>query len=171
VAVGAGANCLPVDARFYVTAGTDCDAGSYQTTGTVDSSTPVCTAAVPDYAAPGGATDTVGVTDAGAGIGPDSITTSSIAILSPPGGSGQQPGTVMWDTLDNQGPFAGPTWWDATSPNYPAEADLPESLTYPSPTDTPFYVEAQKQSGDTTMDDTSWSFTATDWAGESTLCK
>jgi hypothetical protein len=76
----------------------------------------------------------------------------------------------MWDTLDNQGPFAGATWWDETSPNL-AEADLFESPTAPSNTDVPFSVEAQKQSGDTTINDTSWSFTATDWAGQSTLCK
>jgi hypothetical protein len=164
-AIGQATGCLQTDTRFFdVSSTSTCDVGAYQTSGTADTIKPVCGAPSVNYAAPGGATDTVNVSDAGAGLGPDSVTTFNLALNSN-ATTGTTPGTVFWDTLGvgttPDGPFTGPTWWDATSPSA-AEPDFPST--------SPFTVTAQKNAADTTVDDTQWSFLATDWAGQTTTC-
>jgi len=176
-AIGAGdpAFCPKVDQRFFpITSGT-CDAGSYQSTSEVDlnntagvaTTTPTCPTSVSINETANPATESVGVSDSGSGLGADAISYVANPVGADNGGATHFPtpseptptdnGTVSYNTI-------GTTWFAATNPNagIAAEGDFPSN--------SPFMVTATKPAGDTTVNDTHWSFDATNNLGITTYC-
>jgi hypothetical protein len=145
--------CPTADQRFFLYtqgSGGTCDVGSYQTTGAQDTSTtgPACAVASTNEssnpAVP--STQTVNVTEAGGiGIGADSVnnTTTNNGMVSTPA--------------------VGTSWFNAVN------SGLSVDQAYPSVG--PYGVTATKPAGDLTVGDTKWSFFATDWLGNTTLCQ
>jgi hypothetical protein len=81
----------------------------------------------------------------GIGLGTDSVNNATTTN-----------GSVSW-------PVVGSTWFNETSPSLAAALDFPSNGNYP--------VTATKPVGDLTVNDTQWSFYASDWLGNTTLCK
>jgi hypothetical protein len=160
-AIGAGnfSWCARSDARFFnlPVGATSCDIGEVQTTATMvaDTTGPVCTIfsknestnpSVPS-------TEQVNAVDSGAGgVGADAIGNTTIVLKSNPSTTN---GTVAYPTVPG-------TLFDATSPT---------SNILDQPSGSPFPVTASKPAGDLTVNDTQWSFTATDWLSNQTLCQ
>ena len=94
----------------------------------------------------------VSATDAGvAGQGADTVGNTTIVLK----GTTTTNGTVSFPTVPG-------TLFDETSPT----ANILDS-----PSGSAFPVLAQKPASDTTAGDTFWSFTATDWFNNQTLCQ
>lgn len=144
--------CPTNDQRFFLYtkgSGGTCDPGSYQESGVQDTSTsgPACTvSSVNESTNPSVAsTEVVDAQEAsGIGMGADSV--QSYATNN---------GTVMWPTV-------GSSWFNATSPSLTVAEDYPSTAAYP--------VTAAKPVGDLTVNDTMWSFYASDWLGNTTYC-
>jgi hypothetical protein len=140
---GLAAYCPPSDGRFFLYtqgSGGTCDVGDYQTTGTEDTGTT-------------GPTCTVGTTTESSNVNVPS--TMTVNVTDPAGGVGIGPDVVTTTTTNNGTvmlPTVSGSWFDTEL------------------TDGPYTVTAQKPAGDLTVGDTSWSFYASDWLGNSTYC-
>ena len=144
--------CPTADQRFFLYtqgSGGTCDVGSYQTTGVQDTSTtgPTCTIASvnesTDPTVP--SMETVNAAEAsGIGIGADGVNYTIT-----------NNGTVSY-------PVSGSSWFNATSPSLTIDPAYPSTSAYP--------VTAAKPVGDLTVNDTKWSFYASDWLGNTTYC-
>lgn len=150
-------SCPIEDIRFWKTPSTSsCDPGSAQRGATAVTGEPAnystttpsisCTVKTTTEAPP--ANQVVAVTDPTAWLGPDTILNATTTN-----------GTISW-------PVSGSTLFDLTSP---AGANPQQWFT--APTAGEYDVTAFKPSGDATVGDTSWSFTAMDWLGNTKLCK
>jgi hypothetical protein len=148
--------CAVSDQRFFLKTPGSCDIGAYQSTGTRDAETtgPTCKVTALSEASP--ASEQVTITDGMSGIGPDAITNATISSTFSGGA-----GTVAWPVITG-------TLFDETSPGSSPALDFPNNAT--TGTGAGFVVTATKQAADTTVNDTHWSFDATNWLGLTTLC-
>jgi hypothetical protein len=157
--------CPSVDGRFYPDTSLSkspakCDVGNYQSDegandlkASTDTAGPTCqVASVNQSSNP--QTETVNATDSGVGLGADAIT-----FLAPTGSTDPSPtdnGTVTY-------PVVGSSWFAMTSPTgQTGETDFPST--------SPLAVTATKPTGDAALNDTHWSFDATDWLGNTNYC-
>jgi hypothetical protein len=104
-------------------------------------------------------TETVNVADSGTGQGPDAI-----GYFTPAGfTSGGTPDPIPTNNGTVSYPTVGSTWFALTNPTGQAgTTDFPSNSALP--------VTATKPVGDAAVNDTKWSFDATDWLGNTTYC-
>ena len=147
--------CEHSDQRFFTATSSSCIIGSYQPNYTLQSDTAGPTCHV-DFVH-NSPTDSpqsmqVSATDAGvAGQGADTVGNTTIVLKN----TTTTNGTVSFPTVPG-------TLFDETAPG---------TNILDSPSATAFPVLAQKPASDTTANDTFWSFTATDWVNNQTLCQ
>jgi hypothetical protein len=155
---GNALTCAVSDQRFFLKTPGSCDIGAYQSTGAHNTETtgPTCRVTALSETSP--ASEQVTITDGMSGIGPDAITNATISSTFSGGA-----GTVAWPVITG-------TLFDQTSPGGASAAlqDFPNNAT--TGTGAGFVVTATKLAADTTVNDTHWSFDATNWLGETTLC-
>jgi hypothetical protein len=166
-AIGAAdaADCPNYDQRFYPRTASTCDVGAFQSTGTTNegglgvapaqTTGPSCAVTSKNQTVLP-QTETVSATDTGIGLGPDAI-----AYFTPSGSTYPIPtnnGTVSYGTV-------GSTWFAKTmaSPPVAQEGDFASN--------SPLAVTATKPATDAALNDTQWSFDATNWLGITTYCK
>jgi hypothetical protein len=159
---GNALTCAVSDQRFFLKTPGSCDIGAYQSTGAHDTETtgPMCKVTALSETSP--ASEQVTITDGMSGIGPDAVsfTTTGAGITSTFSGGA---GTIAW-------PVIAGTLFDQTSPggSSPALQDFPNNAT--TGMGAGFVVTATKLAADTTVNDTKWSFDATNWLGLTTFC-
>jgi hypothetical protein len=159
--------CAVSDQRFDLKTPGSCTIGAYQTTGVPDPETtgPTCKVTALNEASP--ASEQVTITDAMSGIGPDAITNATISSTFTGGA-----GTVAWPGVPVAPATAPPgtsTLFDETSPGQSPALDYPNNTLLPA-SGAGFVVTATKLAADTTVNDTHWTFDATNWLGQTTLC-
>lgn len=146
-------NCPAEDQRFFAASSTSsCNPGSYQSgtqsTEAQGANAPIsCTVKSTTEISPGGtgsSTDVVAVTDPTSFLGPDTVLNATT-----------NNGTIAW-------PVVSGTLFDAVSPLVTAWPD--------QSTPSEYDVTASKTAGDATAHDTTWSFTAMDWLGNTHAC-
>jgi hypothetical protein len=150
--------CEHSDGRFFtLPTGSTCSIGSWQQTATLQTDTagPTCLAgAINESSNPAVAsTAQASATDAGvAGLGADAAGNPTVVLKSDMTTAN---GTIMFPSVPS-------TLFDLTAPGT-------NILDQPSPSS--YTVTASKTVGDTTAHNTFWSFTATDWFNNTTLCQ
>jgi hypothetical protein len=173
-AQGAGNSltCQNDDQTFYLLQNGNCDDGSFQsqTVPDTDSTGPVCTVPPVVNGSPNPfestnssvpSTEQVNATSSGPGLGPDVITNAASVLKSSPTTVN---GTVGWPVIPG-------TLFDETNSASTTHGAGGATILQDEPSTAPFPVTAQKPLGDVTANDTQWQFDATDWLGNTTLCK
>jgi hypothetical protein len=153
---GATSWCQRGDARFFTNSGSTCSIGAYQANATPQSDTagPTCLAgAINESSNPSVAsTAQASATDAGVGgLAADAIGNPTVVLK----GTSTGNGTIAFPTVSG-------TLFDLTAPG---------TNILDQQSSSPFTVTASKSVGDVTAHDTFWSFTATDWLNNTTLCQ
>jgi hypothetical protein len=164
VANTAGVGCLADDQRFEVGA-TSCALGAYQSTAhtLTDTTPPTCTVKSINESTTAGtpSTEVVAVNDNTGGLGLGADVIQGFTIVNSNEATFGSNGTVSW-------PVRGSTMFAMTDPGV-ASTDASETSNV---TNSEFDVTAAKPVADLgTQHDTTWSFTATDWFGNSKLCQ
>jgi hypothetical protein len=150
-------SCPVEDERFFLSPSTSsCNPGAAQNgatrvtsePGNYSTTTPSISCTVKTTTETPPASQVVAVTDPTAWLGPDTILNATTTN-----------GTISW-------PVSGSTLFDETN----AAGTNPQNWVT-APTASEYDITAFKPSTDATVGDTSWSFTAMDWLGNTKLCK